>query len=157
MSKTGKFIVSLLIPLAVAMVSGLITAQQVTGWYVGLNKPSWNPPNWLFGPVWSLLYLLMGIALYLVWSSNGDEQTKQRACWIFGFQLLLNFFWSIIFFKLHLVGLALVEIIMLWFAILATIFAFARVRTLAAWLLVPYISWVSFALILNLTIYNLNK
>ncbi|MBP6417685.1 MAG: tryptophan-rich sensory protein, partial [Chitinophagaceae bacterium] len=126
-------------------------------WYQTINKPSWNPPGWIFAPVWKTLYVMMGIALFLVWKSNAREGLKKNANTFFAIQLILNFFWSFIFFDQQQPGWALVEIIIMWIAILLTIFAFAKVNKTAAWLLVPYISWVSFATILNYTIWKLNS
>ncbi len=156
MNNTAKLIIAILIPLLVGFTSGFFTAGNVGGWYVTVQKPSWNPPNWLFGPVWTSLYILMGISLFLVWRSDAAVQVKRTALLLFALQLTLNFFWSLIFFQMHQIGWALVEIIVLWLLILATIFSFAKVNNLAAWLLVPYISWVSFASLLNYTIWKLN-
>lgn len=155
MSNVAKFIIALVIPLAVGGISGFFTASSVGSWYQTLSKPSWNPPDWLFGPVWTTLYIMMGIALYLVWKETGSSQ-KNLALVLFIIQLVLNFFWSFIFFNQRETGWALAEIIALWVMILLTILAFAKVNTLAAWLLVPYISWVSFASVLNYTIWKLN-
>lgn len=148
--------ISVLIPLVVGGVSGFFTATGVDGWYSSINKPSWNPPNWIFGPVWTTLYVMMGVALYIVWKSAASATARRNAFILFGMQLLLNFFWSVVFFRLQSPGWALIEIIFLWIAILATIFSFATINKVAAWLLVPYISWVSFAMILNFTIWRLN-
>lgn len=144
------------IPLIVGGVSGFFTATGVESWYQTINKPSWNPPNWVFAPVWTTLYIMMGVALFLVWKSDSSEILKRTAITLFTIQLFLNFFWSFIFFGQQEIGWALVEIIAMWLFILLTIFAFANVSKLAAWLLVPYISWVSFATILNYTIWKLN-
>jgi translocator protein len=151
-----KFIISLLIPLAVGFVSGLFTRNSVDTWFTTINKPWFNPPSWVFGPVWTLLYLLMGVAMWLVWKHKGDETQKKRALYLYAVQLVFNFFWSIIFFHFHEPGWAFAEIMALWVLILLTIFAFAKVNKTAAWLLVPYISWVSFAAILNYTIWRMN-
>lgn len=144
------------IPLIVGGVSGFFTATGVESWYQTINKPSWNPPNWVFAPVWTTLYIMMGVALFLVWKSDSSEILKRTAITLFTIQLFLNFLWSFIFFGQQEIGWALVEIIAMWLFILLTIFAFANVSKLAAWLLVPYISWVSFATILNYTIWKLN-
>ena len=151
-----KFIISILIPLAVGGISGFFTTKAIPGWYAQLNKPWFNPPNWLFSPVWTSLYIMMGIALWLVWKSDAPQILKRRAIYLFAAQLVLNFFWSLIFFNLHQIGLALVEIIAMWGMILLSIVAFAKINKAAAWLLVPYISWVSFATILNYSIWQLN-
>jgi translocator protein len=151
-----KFIVSLLVPLAVGGIAGWLTVPEIAGWYAGLNKPSFNPPNYLFGPVWTSLYALMGIAFFLVWKADADEGLKKTAMMLFAVQLVLNFFWSLIFFNAHQVGWALVEIVAMWLFILLTIFSFGKISSLAAWLLVPYICWVSFATILNAALWKLN-
>jgi translocator protein len=152
-----KLVISIAIPLAVGGIAGLFTQPEIDKWYQTIEKPEWQPPNWVFGPVWTLLYIMMGIAMYLVWRSNGPVHKKRPAIILWIIQLVLNFFWSFIFFRQHQLGWALVEIVVLWFFILLTIFAFARISKLAAWLLVPYISWVSFASILTYTIYQLNQ
>jgi benzodiazapine receptor len=149
-----KLLISLAVPLAVGGVAGLFTQPEIESWYRTIQKPSWQPPNWLFAPVWTTLYLMMGVALYLVWRSAAPAKRLPIILWIV--QLVLNFFWSAIFFKHHQIGWALVDILLLWVFILLTIFSFARISRPAAWLLVPYISWVSFAAILNFAIYQLN-
>ena len=153
--KIGAFLLSLIIPLAVGGISGYFTVSAIPGWYQTIQKPSWNPPNWVFGPVWTTLYVLMGIAMYLIWTQPRTEQ-RQRALYPNAAQLILNFFWSLIFFNLHAIGWALIEIIILWVVIVQTMFAYDRVYKPAAWLLLPYIVWVTFATILNGTIWWLN-
>lgn len=157
MSNIVKAIIAIAIPLMVGATSGFFTISGVESWYQTIQKPSWNPPNWIFGPVWTTLYVMMGIALFLVWKEDTSEELKKIAIGLFAVQLTLNFFWSFIFFNQQQPGWALVEIIAMWFFILLTIFAFAQVNKTAAWLLVPYISWVSFASILNYTIWQLNR
>lgn len=157
MSNIVKAIIAIAIPLMVGATSGFFTVTGVESWYQTIQKPSWNPPNWIFGPVWTTLYVMMGIALFLVWKEDTSEELKKIAIALFAVQLTLNFFWSFIFFNQQQPGWALVEIIAMWFFILLTIFAFAQVNKTAAWLLVPYISWVSFASILNYTIWQLNR
>lgn len=157
MNNTLKLIIAIAIPLAVGATSGFFTITGVESWYQTINKPSWNPPGSVFGPVWTTLYVLMGVALFLVWKSSGSDTLKRTAITLFAIQLILNFFWSFIFFDQQQPGWAFVEIITLWFFILLTIFSFTRVSKTAAWLLVPYISWVSFAAILNYTIWKLNS
>jgi len=153
--KIGAFLLSLIIPLAVGGISGFFTVSAIPGWYQTIQKPSWNPPNWVFGPVWTTLYVLMGIAMYLIWTQPRTEQ-RQRALYLNAAQLILNFFWSLIFFNLHAIGWALIEIIILWVVIVQTMFAYDRIYKPAAWLLLPYIVWVTFATILNGTIWWLN-
>ena len=156
MNNTLKLIISIIIPLAIGALSSYFTIPGVNSWYQTINKPSWNPPNWIFPPVWTLLFVMMGISLFLVWKNNAAVRVKKMAIMIFSIQLLLNILWSYVFFKQHTMGWALAEIIILWIAILLTIFAFGKISSLAAWLLVPYISWVSFAAILNYTFWKIN-
>lgn len=121
-------------------------------WYASLAKPSWNPPGWLFGPVWSALYLLMAVAAWLVWKRRG----WCRALGIYLAQLLLNSAWTPIFFGAHEIGWAFAAIIALWVAIVCTMIAFLRVSKPAGWMLVPYLAWVSFAAFLNFTLWRMN-
>jgi translocator protein len=151
-----KLIISILIPLLVGSTAGFFTSSGVNGWYAAANKPWFNPPNWLFAPVWTTLYIMMGIALFLVWKSDADKTVKQTAIVLFAVQLTLNFFWSFIFFKTQQLGWAFAEIIVMWIMILLTIFWFGKISSTAAWLLVPYISWVSFASVLNYALWKLN-
>lgn len=151
-----KLIISIALPLLVGAVSGFFTSSGVDGWYASANKPWFNPPNWIFAPVWTVLYIMMGIALFIVWKAETKRETQQTALIFFAAQLTLNFFWSFIFFKLQLPGWAFVEIICLWIMILLTIVWFGKISKAAAWLLVPYISWVSFASLLNYAIWKLN-
>jgi len=151
-----KLIISILVPLLVGASAGFFTSSGVNGWYATASKPWFNPPNWIFAPVWTALYILMGIALFLVWKAETDKNIKQTAIILFSVQLTLNFFWSFIFFKLQLPGWAFAEIILMWIMIFITILWFGKISSAAAWLLVPYISWVSFASILNYAIWKLN-
>lgn len=121
-------------------------------WYQTLEKPAWNPPPWIFGPVWTALYLMMAIAAWLVWKCQGWK----LALSLYIIQLLLNAAWSPIFFGAHQLGLAFAEILFLWAAILATLLSFHRISKPAAWLLAPYLAWVSFAAFLNFTLWRLN-
>ena len=152
-----KAILSIAICETVGIVSGFLSRDGMTGWFDTLNKPSWNPPGWLFGPVWATLYFMMGLALWLVWKSDSPALQKQTAARIFGLQLFLNFWWSLIFFHFHSPGLALVDILLMLAAITVTIFRFAPISRAAAWLLVPYLSWVCFATILNYSIWAMNR
>lgn len=151
-----KLIISIAMPLAVGAIAGFFTTSSVDGWFATINKPSFNPPNWLFAPVWTALYIMMGIAFFLVWKSNADEKIKQSAMVLFFFQLALNFLWSFIFFYAHQPGWALVDIVALWILIFFTIIWFGKISPAPAWLLVPYICWVSFATVLNFAIWKLN-
>jgi benzodiazapine receptor len=147
-------VLSVLVCFAAAGLGSVWTAKSVGTWYQALEKPSWNPPNWLFGPVWSVLYLLMGIALWLVWRRTG---LVAAPIGIFAVQLVLNAAWSGLFFGLQNPGAAFAEIVVLWVAIVATIVAFWRITPVAGILLLPYIAWVSFAGALNFTIWRLNS
>lgn len=149
-----KVFICVIICLTAGIASGLGTANEIASWYNTIQKPNWNPPNWIFGPVWTTLYIMMGVAIALVWHSGNKNKT---AMMLFGIQFALNLCWSFIFFGLHEIGFALVEIIFMWGFIVATIVAFSRISKTAAWLLVPYISWVTFASILNGTIWALNN
>jgi tryptophan-rich sensory protein len=140
----------------VGIISGLLTRRDVAGWYAGLKKPSFNPPNWIFGPVWTALYILMSLAAWMVWSQPASQLRNYALTW-FAIQLALNFLWSMIFFRWHAIAGALGEVSFLWLAILATMVMFWEVRPLAGWLLVPYLAWVSFATALNLGIFRLNR
>ncbi len=151
-----KLIIAILLPLIIGAVSGFFTSKAVTGWYAGIQKPSFNPPNGIFAPVWTTLYILMGIALYLVWKQERNTKIWRQALFLFGLQLFLNFCWSLIFFKLEQPGWALVEIVCLWISILLTIIWFLKLSKVAGWLLVPYLCWVSFAALLNYEIWRLN-
>lgn len=154
-SATQKLVISIIITVGLGSLGGIFTVSEIPNWYAGLNKPFFNPPNWLFGPVWTLLYILMGISLYLIWKLSSSEE-RTRAIWLFSIQFVLNFFWSIIFFKYHLLGWAFVEIMAMWVFILLTILQFKQLSSWAAYLLMPYLLWVSFATILNASIWWLN-
>ena len=125
------------------------------GWYASLQKPAWNPPSWIFGPAWTLLYVMMAVAAWLVWREGG-WRTQRLALGLFLLQWLLNALWTPLFFGWHRLGLAFAEIIILWLALTATVFSFWRVRRSAGLLLLPYLAWVSFAAALNFTIWRLN-
>lgn len=144
-----------LICAAVAALGGAVTTPEIRGWYASIEKPTWNPPDWVFGPVWTTLFALMAIAAWLVWRRAGWRAGRLPLT-LFGIQLGLNLLWSCLFFGLRSPGAALVDVVLLWVAILATIIAFARWSRLAALLLVPYLLWVGFAAILNFTIWRLN-
>jgi len=146
----------LVICFAVAGTSASWTDGEVRGWYRTLARPSIAPPNWVFGPVWTLLYALMAIA---AWKASMAASTpwKSAAITLFVIQLALNFAWSLIFFRWHHIGWALAEVIVLWTAILCTILAFVRVSMIAAWLMTPYLAWVTFASILNEEYWRLNR
>jgi translocator protein len=155
MMRIVKLIVALLLPLAVGALAGRFTASAIPGWYATLNQPSFNPPNWVFAPVWTALYLLMGISFYLIWQMPPNRQ-RNRAIAIFLGQLALNFAWSFLFFYFKRIGWALVDIVLLWASIAAMLWAFYKLKPWAAWINVPYILWVSFATALNMAYYWLN-
>lgn len=140
---------------AVAALGGIATGPNIRSWYAYLVKPPWTPPNWLFGPVWSLLYTLMGLSAWLVWLSGAP--TRRRPLLVFALHLVLNLAWSWLFFGWHLLLLALIEIVLLWAAIAWTTLEFRRVSPRAAWLLVPYLAWVAYAATLNAGIWWLNR
>ncbi|MEN3943104.1 TspO/MBR family protein [Prosthecobacter sp. SYSU 5D2] len=124
-------------------------------WYAGLNKPSWNPPSWVFGPAWTLLYTLMAVAAWLVWKQGGWTR-QRRPLTLYFIQLALNAAWTPVFFGAHQMGAALAVIIALWLAILLTLINFWRVRLSSGLLLVPYLAWVTFATTLNFTLWRMN-
>ena len=133
----------------------LFTAPAVKGWYTTINKSPLNPPSWVFAPVWTTLFIMMGVAVSIIWLS-GKNETRSKALKVFFLQLFLNTLWSIIFFGLKNPPLAFIEIVVLWFAILYTIILFRKIDKKASYLLIPYILWVSFASVLNLSIAILN-
>ncbi len=139
----------------VAGISTLLTTPSIPTWYAALAKPSFNPPNQIFGPVWALLYALMALAAWLVWKRR-DSELRKAALLAFGTQLFLNFCWSALFFGAHQVGLAALEILLLWLAIAVTMACFFALSKAAGWMLVPYLAWVSFASVLNIAIWRLN-
>ena len=151
-----KLISSIVVCFLAAALGSYFTAPSIPTWYASINKPSFSPPNWIFGPVWSLLYLLMAIAAYLIWQKGLDNKAVQIALVLFAIQLGLNSLWSIIFFGWHSPFYAFIEIIFLWLSILLTIIQFFSLSATAGWLMVPYILWVSFASILNCFVMILN-
>ena len=155
-SQIFKLLASLALPLGLGSIAGLFTADAILGWYETLNRPSFNPPNWLFGPVWTTLYLIMGISLFLIWKQNSSKE-RNVAIFIFLIQMMLNFCWSFIFFYFNMVGFALVEIILLWITIVMMLVLFFRVKPITAYLNIPYLLWVTFATILNAGYYFLNR
>lgn len=136
-------------------VGAMATTPEVPGWYRTLEKPDWTPPDAVFGPVWSALYVMMGVAAWLAWQATG-KKIATRSMGLFAFQLVLNVGWSCIFFGLHQPGWAFVEVLFLWLAILLTAVEFFRHSQLAGWLMIPYLLWVSYAAMLNYVIWQLN-
>ena len=153
----GLFMFCIAVCFFAAAIGSFITAPSIDTWYTYLNKPFYNPPNWIFGPVWTVLYAMMGYALFLALSSkkNNGNKSNSEIHW-FALQLILNTLWSIVFFGLHLPGIAFILIIFLWISILVTIREFFTIINLAGILLVPYLCWVTFAGILNASIVILN-
>ena len=154
---TWKYIIAILLCEGAGIISGLLASANSNVWFDSLNTPSWNPPAYLFAPVWTTLYLLMGISLGIIWNHKTTELNKRSAYSLFGLQLFLNFWWSILFFKFHSPALALLDILLMDVVIIITIVTFSKFSKVAAWLLVPYIAWVSFATLLNFSIWNLNR
>lgn len=156
MSNLTKLAISIGATLLAGTIGSLFTAPAVTGWYEILEKPALNPPSWVFGPVWTILYVLMGVAVFLIWKKGTDRRGVKIALWAFAVQLSFNVAWSAIFFGLKNPGLALVEIIILWLAIVWMILTFSKVSKAATYLVLPYLLWVSFATYLNYAIWVLN-
>jgi tryptophan-rich sensory protein len=153
----GRLALSLIGPLLIGFLGSVFTIDQIDTWYQQINKPELIPPNSVFGPVWTILYLLMGIALYLVVESKAKQEDKNRAYLIFGIQLILNLLWSIIFFTMHRLLSASAEIIILWIAIILNILSFWKVSKTASLLLIPYLLWVTFASYLTIAVWVLNR
>jgi len=148
--------VSILLPLVVGAIGGGATVSEISTWYSTINKPSLLPPNWIFGPVWTLLYILMGISFYLVWSSKiNSKKISVVWKWFLG-QLSLNLLWSFLFFKWHLLWAAVLEIVILWLVILGNIIYFKKINKSAGNLLIPYLLWVTFASYLTIAVWRLN-
>jgi len=151
-----KLIISLALPQLAGVIGSLFTYTAVTSWYATLTKPEFAPPNWVFAPVWTTLFVLMGMSAFLIWEKGSSRADVRFALFLFLSQLLLNTLWSVIFFGSRSFGWALIELILLWLALAATIIAFARISKIAGLLLVPYLGWVTFAGILNFAIWSLN-
>lgn len=156
MNKQIKLLISLLLPLLTGAIGSAFTVTGIDSWYASINKPSFNPPNWIFGPVWTTLYILMGISMYLVWQKGLKDKFVKNSFILFLIHLVLNSLWSVVFFGLENPALAFLIIIILWLMILVLIIRFYRIKKLAAYLLIPYILWVSFASVLNYSIWHLN-
>ena len=157
MNNTIRLVISVATPLLVGGLSGFATARGTETWYPTLVKPFFNPPSWVFGPVWTVLYILMGVAAFLVWRKGLNTDGVKAALTLFIVQMALNGLWSILFFGMQAPALAFVEIIVLWIAIVATTRAFWRLAPTAGWLMVPYLAWVSFAAVLNGSLWILNR
>ena len=152
-----KLIISVAICELVGLLSTPFTIASIPTWYQTLNKPSFSPPNWVFGPAWTILYFLMGVSLYLIWMKGLKNKKVKTGVKFFSIQLVLNFLWSIFFFGLHSPILGMIDIALLWIAILITIIKFYEISKPASYILIPYLLWVSFASVLNLFIVILNK
>lgn len=155
--KKNKFLIlalSIILCLSAGFIGSFFTVTSIDSWYSLLNKPFFNPPNWLFGPVWTTLYLMMGISLYFIIINK--SKNKKKAYYLFGIQLILNSLWSILFFGFQSPLFAFIEIVILWAAIYYTIRLFHKISKPASYLLMPYLAWVSFAAILNFAIFLLN-
>ena len=158
MQKILRIAVVLMTCLVVGYLSGMITRDSITTWYPTLVKPSFNPPNWIFAPVWTILYIMMGVAGGMVWNRmEQDAENVKKAFMFFIIQLALNAIWSLLFFYLHNPFLALIEIVLLWLLIFETYTKFKKIDKVAGMLLIPYLAWVSFAMVLNGSIWWLNR
>lgn len=158
MNKITRILAVVVTCLAIGYFSGIVTRSSIETWYPTLIKPSFNPPNWVFAPAWSLLYLLMGVAAGLVWDRiEHEKEAVKKALIFFAIQLALNALWSYLFFGLMNPLLALIEIVVLWLMIYETLLKFIKINKVAGYLLVPYLLWVSFATILTASIWWLNK
>ena len=153
-----KLVVACAVPFLIGIMGSLfMTADTLGNWYANLHKPPFNPPNWIFGPVWTTLYIMMGISAFLIWQKGLDNKIVRIALVCFVVQLFLNAIWTPLFFGLHSPLLGLIDIVLLLNAIIVTVFAFSKISRPAALLLIPYLAWVSFATILNASIYLLNR
>ncbi len=149
---TVKLIIAISIPLIAGFIGSYFTMPAISNWYADLIKPTLNPPNWIFAPVWTTLYILMGISFFLIWQKGKNYLPLS----VFGIQVLLNTTWSILFFGVQRLDFAFLNIVLLWFMIILTMILFFRISKVAMYLLIPYVLWVSFAGYLNLTIWILN-
>ncbi|MHC4626132.1 MAG: TspO/MBR family protein [Planctomycetota bacterium] len=157
MRAIGKLVCSVSVCIATGFLGSLTTMDSVNTWYADLSRPSFTPPDWVFGVVWPILYVMMGISAFMIWSKGFGRRRVKVALGLFILQLVLNGLWTPIFFGLHMMALALAEITLLWVAIIMTILTFWRISRAAAYLLVPYILWVSFAIALNFALWQLNQ
>lgn len=152
-----KILVSIIVVEVLGGLGAAITSDQIPGWYAGLAKPPGTPPNWLFGPVWGVLYAMMGAAFALVWHYAEPSSAKRSALWCYAVQLVLNLSWTTVFFGMHEMLMGLLILLALLVAIVATIVRFRRLRPLAGWLMAPYLVWVSYATYLNAGYWWLNR
>jgi len=152
----GLLVFCIAIPLLVGVIGSVFTISQIATWYAGLLKPPFNPPDWIFGPVWTLLYILMGIALWFVLREGTGTRNVRVAAILFAAQLAANLIWSVLFFGMHQIAASSIEVLILLGLIVATIVSFRRVSKTAGWLLVPYLCWTTFATVLTFSIWLLN-
>lgn len=157
MNKIIKFLTSIVVCELVGLVSVPFTIASIPTWYATLNKPPFSPPNWIFSPVWTTLYFMMGISIFLIWNKGFKNKKVKTAVLFFTVQLFFNFLWSLFFFGIHSPVLAFVDIVLLWLAIVITIGKFHSLSKPASYLLLPYLLWVSFATLLNFSIVILNR
>lgn len=160
MNKYTRILIVVVTCLAIGYFSGMATQSSIKTWFPTLIKPSFNPPNWVFAPVWSMLYIMMGIAAGMVWNRlelSNDKELVKKSLVFFAIQLGLNALWSILFFGLRNPMLALIEIVLLWLMIYETYIKFGKIDKIAGYLFLPYLAWVSFATVLNASIWWLNK
>jgi benzodiazapine receptor len=156
-SDVAKLVVSIAVPFLIGVFGSLFTADSLNNWYANLKKPPFNPPDWIFGPVWTTLYIMMGISAFLIWRQGLDKKIIRIALACFIVQLSLNAIWTPLFFGLHSPLLGLIDIVLLLNAIIVTIYAFFQISRPAAILLIPYLVWVSFATVLNASLLFLNR
>lgn len=152
-----KFIISILLTEGAGAIGSIFTYEAIPTWYATLTKTAITPPNWLFAPMWISLYFLMGLSLYFIWERREESKWLDLAISLFGVQLFLNILWSLLFFGLHSLIFGAIEIVFLWFFILATIIEFYQIDRKASYLLYPYIAWVTVATMLNITILFANS
>jgi len=158
MNKISRIAIVVIICLAVGYLSGMVTRTSITTWYPILVKPSFNPPNWIFAPVWTSLYVMMGVAAGLIWNQITTQKAAvTKALQFFTIQLVLNALWSYLFFGLHNLMLATIEVVLLWLMIFETYSQFAKINKTASYLMLPYLAWVSFASVLTASIWWLNR
>ena len=151
-----RLIICIVICIMAGIIGSIFTSRNIPTWYATINKPSFNPPNWVFGPVWTTLYIMMGVSLFLIWRQR-DAMSISPAIYFFAIQLILNALWSIIFFGMKLMLVGFIEICTLWIFILLSIISFYGISPVASILLLPYLLWVSYASVLNFSIYKLNS
>lgn len=151
-----KYLISIIVCLGAGFIGSFFTSPAIQGWYANIIKPSFNPPSWIFGPVWTVLFIMMGIAAAIIWSKGLDDKAVKIALIVFIVHLVLNVLWSVFFFGMQNPGLAFIDIIVLWLMIALVIYLFYMIDHRAGYILIPYILWVSFAAVLNFTIWRLN-